>query len=439
MMIQTLRKILSKIIVATFVVTISVPVFAATSNLPGMPDIGDHGQWLTENNRSAFVGELSSDIGKFQGDFQNQLVQDYVPIEAKVGLAFMNGMSFVAKILDSSLVRFMEIFIIIAFAFWIMLEAYKMMTDGKGKVQELLMGILKKGTKISIWIIVLHFGPAKIFMWVMGPIITISTYMSDLILNSVAQSAGANLPDTCAAIREYAMTHISADNIIDPRAAADIMCVPTRMSGFCYTAIAAGWEWINFGIGTSLFTVGAGVTFIVAFLLVAWRFAFIALGVIADLFLGVMMLPFTAVAETVNKTSYKGIVGNIYNGFLAIFNTESLSAQISRFIQAAIYFVSLSIVIAFCAAMLSGVFDSNLASNIPTLENQDFLTTLLVVLLTWWFANKASQIASDLGGKIDSSVGTKIQKDAKDYWKAAKKQYKSWSDAIKESRKAKSS
>ena len=433
-MIRTLRKILSKIIVVVLIATISVPAFGTASNLPGMPDIGDHGQWLTENNRDAFVGQLSNDVDKFQSEFQKQLVQDYVPIEAKVGLAFMNGLSFVADILDSSLVRFIEIFIIIAFAFWIMLETYKMMKEGKGNIQELLMGIVKKGIMISIWLIVLHFGPAKIFMWVMGPIITISTYMSDLILNSVTQSAGANLPDTCAAIREYAMAHTSPDNIIDARAAADIMCVPTRMSGFCYTAIAAGWQWIKYGIGTSLFTIVAGVTFVVAFLLVAWRFAFIALGVIADLFLGVMMLPFTAVAETVNKTSYKGIIGDIFNGFLTIFNTESLSAQINRFIQAAIYFVSLSIIIAFCAAMLSGVIDSNLAANIPTLESQDFITTLLVALLTWWFAKKASNIASDLGGKIDSSVGTNIQKHTTTLWKNSKKQYQAWRKAIKESR-----
>ena len=428
-----LRKFLSKITVAIFAIALIAPAFAATSNMPGMADVGDHGQWLTENNRSMFVGNLTNDIDKFQGSFQQQLVEDYVPIEAKIGLAFINGMSLIAKVLDSSLVRFMIIFIIIMYAFWIVLETYKMMTTDSN-IKKLVMEIVKKGTVISIWLIILNFGPVQVFMWVMGPIISISTYLSDMILNAVAYSAGAKLPDTCNAIREYAVAHTSPNSIVDAAAAADMICVPTRLSGFCYTAIAAGWQWVKYGIGTSAFTTLAGGTFIVAFLMVAWKFAFMALGVIADLFLGVMMLPFTAVAETVNKTSYKGIVGNIFNGFLEMFNTESLKTQINRFIQSAVYFVSLSIVIAFCAAMLSGVVDFDMAANIPTLESQDWLTTLLVVSLTWWFADKSMKIAEDLGGKIEYGVGTQMRNDTERLWRLTKTQYTSWRNAIKEER-----
>ncbi|MDW2958836.1 MAG: hypothetical protein R8M37_03450 [Alphaproteobacteria bacterium] len=428
-----LRKILSKLFIAVFAIALVTPALGATANTPGMPDVGDHGQWLTENNRDIFIRNTTNDIDKFQGSFQQQIVENYVPIEAKIGLAFINGMSLIADILNSSLVRFMIIFIIIMYAFWIMLETYKMMTTDSD-LKKLITQIVKKGTIISIWLVILNFGPARVFMWVMGPIISISTYLSDMILNAVAQSAGARLPDTCAAIREYAVAHTSQNNLINANAAADMLCVPTRLSGFCYTAIAAGWQWVKYGIGTSIFTTVAGGTLVVAFLIVAWKFAFMALGVIADLFLGVMMLPFTAVAETVNQTSYNGIVGKIFNGFLRMFQTESLSTQINRFVQTAIYFVSLSIVIAFCAALLSGVVDFNMASNVPTLESQDFLTTLLCVALAWWFADKSMKIAQDLGGKIEYGVGTQMQNDTKKLWDLSKKQYKSWRTAIEEAR-----
>ena len=48
-----------------------------------------------------------------------------------------------------------------------------------------------------------------------------------------------------------------------------------------------------------------------------------ALNVVADLFLTVLMLPFTAIAETTSKTKYKGIVGDIFNTFMGLFATEA--------------------------------------------------------------------------------------------------------------------
>lgn len=428
---KTLRRILSGLFIVITTVGLTASAFAATTNMP-MGDIGDYGTWATENNRIKFTTEITHDMEQFQGDFQNQLVRDYVPIEAKIGLAFMNALSFIADVLDSSLVRFAILFMFIAFAFWIMFETYKMIQDGKGEIQKLMTDIVKKGALIAIWVVILRFGPAQVFMWVMGPIISVSTYVSDLILGAVAQSAGADLPDTCAAIREYAVAHTSANNIVNATAAADMLCVPTRMSGFCYTAIAAGWKWMTAGIGTSAFSVIGGLIFIIVFIMLAWKFAFVALGVIADLFLGVMMLPFTAIKETVASTSYKGIAGNIFNSFLGIFSTESLESQITRFIQAAIYFVSLSIVVAFCVAMLSGVIDADIAARVPRLENDGFWATLLVGALTWWFANQAMDLAKKLGGNINASFGDQVRGDIKKLWDNTSGTAKKWWKIIRE-------
>ena len=120
---KILRKILSKIFVVCLAVGLITPVMGASVNLP-MGDIGDHGTWATENNREKFTTQLSGDIEQFQGEFQKQLVSDYVPIEAKIGLAFMNALSFISNVLDSSLVRFVILFMFIAFAFWIIFAIF---------------------------------------------------------------------------------------------------------------------------------------------------------------------------------------------------------------------------------------------------------------------------------------------------------------------------
>lgn len=436
-MIKFRTRFLSKIITALFAVMLIVPIATAATNLP-TGDIGDYGTWATDNNLEMFKQSITTDITQFQSGFQsefpnNQLVKDFVPVEAKVGLAFMNALSWIGRVLDSSLVRFSIIFIIIGYAFWIMFEAYNMMTKGSSS-KKLVEDVLKKGFTITIWIMVLYAGPAKIFMWVMGPIITIGTYLSDLILNAVANSAGAAIPDTCAAIREYTIAHTSPDMLIDARAAADIMCVPTRLSGFFYTAVAAGWQWIIAGIGHSAFTFAVGVIFVVVFIMNIWKFALMALGVIADLFLGILLLPFTAIAETLGKTSYKGIAGNIFNGFLGLFKVQSLSDQINRFIKAAVYFVSLSIVVAVCAAILSGVVDADLASSVPSLTNDGFIITLLTGLLVAYLANKADSIAKDVGGgaSVDSSFGKQFGGDVKKLWDKVSGQTKNIAKIIRE-------
>lgn len=406
---------------------IIISTAGAATNMP-VGDIDEFGTWATSHNREVVTDAMTHDITEFQSGFQKQLTADYVPVEARVGLAFMNAFSRVGDVLDISLVRFVIIFIIIAYVFWIMFEAYAMMTNGKGEAKKLVQDIIKKGLIISVWILILEQGPAQIFMWVMGPIISVGTYLSDLILNAVANSAGANLPDTCAAIREYAVANTAPNMIMDARAAADLMCVPTRLSGFFYTAVAAGWQWMIAGIGHSAFTFIVGAAFVVIFVINIWKFALVAFGVIADLFLAVLMLPFTAIAETIGKTTYKGIAGNIFNGFLELFKTQSLDARIGQFINAAIYFVSLSIVIGVCAGILSGAVTTDLSSSVPTIDNAGFMITALTGLLVAYLANRASDIAKDLGGKVNDQMGKQFGDDiiklaqntyktGKDWWK----------------------
>lgn len=405
---KIMRKILSVLLVCVMAICLCAPAFSA-SNF-SLPDIGDDGTWATDANRELVVGALDADLNSFRPPVQ--LVQDYVPIEAKIGLAFMNAMAHISKILDNSLVGFIIYFIFLMTALWIMFETYKMMADGKGKIADLWVGIVKKAVMIAMWVIVLRYGIAQVFLLVVGPILKLSTIVSDFILNTVSSTAGIALPDTCSAIHTYVLGHMDANALMDADALTSMLCVPTRMSGVSYTAIAAGWNWMISGIGSSLFTFVGGLVFVVMFILVAWKFAFLALGVLADLFLGVMMLPFTAVKETLGSTGYKGIPGQIFNYFLKIFNAQSLSDQISRFIQAALYFVSLSIVIAFCFALMGGTFSTDFTASRPVFNNDGFWISVLTAGLVWWFADRAMNIAKNLGGSIDSAMGDKIQSDA---------------------------
>ncbi len=447
--------------VAVVAVGICTSGFAAISNLQstpttvtepelGMPDIGDNGTWTTENNKNLILNNIRQDVEKFSGTEQNQSTEPYkcdntyVPLEAKVGLSFMNAFSHVAKILNNSLVRFTILFIVIMYGLWILFEAYTLII-GQNTVKEKVFEMAKVGAKVAIWAVVLSVGPAKMFLWVTSIIMEIGTMFANVVLEATTEIAGLNsetLCNTCDAIKEYA-EEIFADNnnnnifvkareyIIDDQEriksaahdAANIMCVPTVLSGFCMYAIKLGWAWILHSIGNSMFEFLCGCACVVGFIYLAWKFAFIAFGVIADLFLGIIMLPFTAVAETVNKTTCKGIAGNMYNGFTKLFSAESLNAQIGRFVNVALHYVVLSIIIAICAALLSGILDMSPESIAPQFNGEldnNFVVTALISALVWWLAKNATKFADEMGGKISYDMGTTLQNDAKTLWSKTK-------------------
>ena len=432
-MINKIHKILHKLIIAAVAICVAVPAMGADANLP-MADVGDWGNWATETNRERLNAQIADNVAVFAGNAQQQLVDDYVPIEAKIGLAFMNAMSFVADVLDTSLVRFVVVFIILAYLTWIMFEAYTIIT-GKSEVKGKIKEMVKKGAMVMLWTAILSIGPAKTFMAVMSPIMQLATYISDFILNAVTQVTGATIPDTCNAIRQYAASNISDNNLLNPSAAADIMCVPTRLSGFCYTAVAVGWKWMAAGIGRSAFAFLCGGVFVGGFIYLAWRFAFIAFGVIADLFLGIIMLPFTAIAETIGKTSYKGILGDIFNGFMGLFSSESLQTQIGRFINAALHFVALAIVIAVASGLLSGLVNLNASQGLPEFQETGFWVSILIAALTWYLASNATKLATDFGGAIDHKMGDVMQNDVQTLWRKTKNTVQDWWKIIKESKK----
>ena len=425
-----MKNIIKKFLLFVVCIAFCGVAVAAESNLV-TGDIGDFGAWTTEHNRKELIQTVQNDLDGFASGFEREYVETGVPIEAKVGISFMSALTYTAHILDDSLVRFVNIFLIVAFVFWVMFEAYRMIKDSKVKAMPTFEDIIKKGITLAIWLIILGIGLPRLFGMIMGPIVAFGSYVANLILDTVAKIGNFELSDTCAAIQNYAVAHMTDTSIVDAKTAADIMCVPSRMSGFYYGAIKFGWEMMGAGLGTSTFTFFMGLVFVVLFIYTAFKFAFVAFGVIADLFLVIILLPFTAIAETVQKTSYKGIAGDIYNGFLGIFQTSNLSSQVKKFIDAAIYFVALAIVVSIGGALIGGAVQLNSETHIISILDGNVIALLMTGALVAYIATHADEIAKSIGGGIDAGIGTNLQKDLKTLYTDTKKKAEEFIKALK--------
>ena len=98
-------------------------------------------------------------------------------------------------------------------------------------------------------------------------------------------------------------------------------------------------------------------------------------------------------------------------------NTKKLSGVISVFINTAIYFVSLSIVIAICAALLTNFVS---ISKTNAYETGSVITTILCGCMVLYFAGKTEEIAKKIGGSIDNSFGEQLKSDTKNLWNSVR-------------------
>lgn len=396
----------------------------AITNTP-KANVGDYGDILDSYNRTNIIGQASEDANNFTSGLANNLndyttnleTTTFVPIEAKVSLVLMEALSSLDKVLQISLVKFIIIFLFVMYALWIAVEGYRLI-KATGDSVTVLQDIAKKGIIVSIWIAVLYFGKtSELFNLLVTPIINLGTYFSDLILNAVAEIADAHIPDTCTAIKTYISNNASDALLIDQNTAANIICLPGRLSTFFAKGILTAFGWIGDGfVNRSFVEICVGVYCVYMFIKCVIKFAFMTLGVVTDLFLTLLLLPFTALAEGLPQTSEKGYIGQIFNGLLKVFNTKKLSDQILVFINAAIYFVSLSIIVAICAIILSGIV------NMPNgMSNEIRYTSMLLGLfVVKEIIYKAETLQQTIGGSVDNSFGEKLFGDAKTMVKDAK-------------------
>ena len=412
-----IKKILLRLFVCIVGICLSCSVFAATNNL-GVGEITEFGNWLNPHNIQAFKDNISADFEKFKPNIDVES-DGFIPIEAKLGLMFMKVLSGMDYVLQSSLVRFTILFMLVMYAFWIGLEAYKMIKgDSKDDYKKVLYTIFKKGIVIAIWILILDYGPSKIFVEIVSPILAAGTYLSQFILKEVAENYDVKIQDTCAAIHTYVKQNGLTTTILDENTAANIMCLPARLSVYFYDAVKTGFTWISSGLHGSASMVIVGIISVYVFFKCIFKYAFLTLGIVADLFFTLLMLPFTALAEALPETSEKGYLGKIFSGFLKMFNTKKLSAVLAVFINAAVYFVSLSIIIAICAALMANIVYINKDIGYSVASG---LTIILTGFLILHLTNQAEKLAKDIGGSVDNTVGNKLEADVKDRWEYTKK------------------
>lgn len=409
-----MNKLLCKFLSVVFVfvcMSFTSPAYATDKLSATAPDISDYGLWNTENNYNLLMSDVKQDVSSIADEIRSQSSDSFVPIEVKAGLGFINAFSHVADVLNDSFGRFVIIFISIMFALWLMLEAYNIMI-GKDTFQKKIPSILKTAAAVAVWSVVLSIGPVRVFGFVMYPIMSIGAIMSQTVLDATSNFLGSSLPDVCGAINTYVSGAISTNNALDVQTVSGLLCVPSQLSGLCYTAISAGFDWMSYGIGNSAVAFFCGLFFIVGFIYLGWKFAFMAFGVVAELFIGIIMLPFTAIAEATKKTSYKGIAGDIYNGFLGLFKAEDLKTQINRLISIVVHFFVLSILIAICFMLLSGIIDTNTGSRIPELNDDITYVEIIIAALAFWIAKNAPKIAEEISGKINHKIGDDMEEYA---------------------------
>ena len=431
---------LKKILIAVFALFIALPCFAQSD------DIGDYGSWATEHNQQLVNGAISQDLR----NFSPPTTDISVPIEAQLGLSFMGGLSKVGMSLDYSLSNFVIIFMLIAYAFWVAMEAYNLIESG-GDAKETVKKVLMKGLLISGWIIILDFGIIQAFTMIMIPIVSVGSFITNTIWQGVTSAAGYSTADfetTCNAITQYASSNISAtlatvpDSGVTPstldslklstESAAGLLCIPTQMSSFFWSIIRIGWGWVISNIGVSLFGAVIGLYITYLGLKNIWKFLFISLSIIADLFMGLLLLPFTAIAETIAKTNYKGVAGDLFNSFLDIFKeTEKLEKQINRIIKAVLYFMCLAVAIGVSISLLTFIIDPVTGQISPDMNVDGMggaIILILALLLVCYMAEKSQKLAEDWGGKIDAGLGEQVQKGVSTLWDGSKKRWKQLRD-----------
>ena len=421
-------KFISKIFICILCALFLHTASFAAGNIP-QGDIGEYGNWITRDNMNKYNENISNDIQNFQQSFETNLQSsDFVPLEVKIGLVFMKALSSIDYVLQISLVRFTIMFLFIMYAFWVGLEAYKMIRESSD-YKKVLYDVFIKGIKIAAWVMILNYGPAKIFTMIITPIISLGVYLSDFILDAVAQTYNVTIPDTCATIHQYVNANASKEMLINADAAANIMCLPARLSVYFYHATASGLKWMVNGFGESATMVIVGAICVFLFIGCIFKYAFMTLGIVADLFLRLLMLPFTAIAESMPSSKEKNYVGQIFSGLLKIFSTKdlSLSGVISAFINAAIYFVTLAIIIAICAALLTNIVSIGTTSEYHV---GSAMTTILCGSLIFYLAGQADKLAKEIGGSINNAFGQQIEGDIKTLWGDVKKigsmAYKDW-------------
>ncbi len=373
-------------------------------------------------------------VTKLQNDVPNTdfMTPGAIPIETKIAKLTIDSMTYVAQMLYPIFMNIITWFLITLLAWWIALESYALIESGSD-TKKFAESIVKKSIIVVIWIAILQSNPAQIFMFFAGPIISLGTYISDLILTT---TVGVDTLHTCDAIRAYVASDplTTVEPFLSNETTANMLCMPARISTFFYQCISTGFYWMKYGFGTSGLMVITGIMFVIVFIINAFNFAISVLSVIADLMLTLFFLPFVAIKTCFGggDTSVKNpIVKTVFQTVTGMFATGDISKLIETLVKALFYFCILSVIAGMSYALMQGAFNTtgDLRNITPSMNDTSFMTVFLCGLLTLYMIRNAEKFSEKLGGAINREYAKLIDKNIKSGWKdlneTAKKLYTS--------------
>lgn len=336
----------------------------------------------------------------------------YIPIEIRLANIIIDGIGYINEMLFPFFSNLISTLLIILLAFWLSSEAYNMINTGKTSIENGVT-IVKKIILVIIWTAVILANPAQVFMFIMGPIIQMGGNITDFIINALT-----NIPidQTCDSIKAMAMnntdTSILNYPLLNPETKGDLLCLTGRISKLYTQFITLGFQWMGRGLFMQPVSFLVGLSLVIFFVYIGFKFTLESLGIILDLILGLMILPFCAIGACFGGgLSYKGlesIPNQLFTMITSIFGKGDYKGLITKIIKAILYFWILSVVVGICYEMMSytldsqsGIFDVNYA---PGKNGLGIMSIILSAAITAYLIKKAPGYAEKMGGAINTAA-----------------------------------
>ncbi|MDR2685444.1 MAG: hypothetical protein LBB23_01570 [Rickettsiales bacterium] len=314
------------------------------------------------------------------------------PLDVHASLIIVGGLSQVASIIYDNLLDLIIFMIWIFFAFWLGIKAWDLM---RTKIQ--LMPFLESAAKKLIFVVIgtalLASNPAELFMMFMGGVSALGNAASNLFLSDTGVG---RVSETCADVAAWVKASGGDIKFLTSQSVGDIICLTGRTTSFFYNGIGTFLGMMTKGVLEAVI----GAAGAVVFLWCIFKFAFITLGVVVDVVLMLMFLPFTIFSEIFKGDDWGDtmILSDAMKSFAGIFGGDGISALIQKMIQVVIYIVSISLVAAISFLFMRAV-------------PKDFLNLLIGGALTAYMIYKADVLAKKMGGAVDDKFAKLLEQN----------------------------
>ncbi len=354
---------------------------------------------------------------------------NYIPVEIRLGSIIIDGFGFINEMLYPFFANLLTTLLIIFLAFWLSGEAYQMINSGKTSLTNGTT-IVKKIFLVIIWTAIIQSNPAQVFAYIMGPIIQMGSNITDFIITAMT---GMPLDNTCDNIHRMVQNNTDTSflqyPLLSPEAKANILCLTARISKLYTQFIVLGFKWMGQGLLLQPLTFLIGLTLVIMFIYIGFKFMLETIGIIIDLIIALLLLPFCAIKECFSGgISYKGLEGipqQLFGSIVSIFSFGDYKGLITKILKSVLYFWILAIIIGICYEMMAYTLNLNPnildSATLPSQGDMGFMTILLAGILTCYLIKKAPEYAKTMGGAFDSPTGESLKSETKKLYDWTKK------------------